>query len=212
MKRILDVVLVFLALPLLALPLLAIALLVRCKLGGPVFYRQVRAGLNSKPIEVVKFRTMTNARGADGELLTDQERITPFGWALRRTSLDELPQLWCVLKGDMSLVGPRPLPMAYVPLYSPEQARRQLVRPGITGLAQVSGRNSLSWEDKFRYDVIYVDNQSIWMDMKILLSTVKIVLGRQDIGAEGEVSARVFTGSGQPIQGMGTEGGAARRP
>ncbi|AGW92521.1 MULTISPECIES: sugar transferase [Cupriavidus] len=195
MKRILDIVLASLALLLLAVPLLVLAVMVRIKLGGPVIFRQTRPGLHGKPFELLKFRTMTDARGPDGELLSDHERITPFGWLLRRTSLDELPELWCVLKGDMSLVGPRPLMMEYLPLYSPEQARRHDVPSGITGWAQVNGRNSLSWEDKFALDVWYVDHQSVWLDLRILWLTVRTVLQRDGISAAGEVSATVFTGS-----------------
>ncbi|EYS93669.1 sugar transferase [Cupriavidus sp. SK-4] len=195
MKRVLDVVLTSVALVLLALPLLVVMGLVRWKLGSPVFFRQTRAGLDGKPFEVIKFRTMTDARGPDGELLPDAQRITPFGWMIRRTSIDELPELWCVLKGEMSLVGPRPLPTFYLPLYSPEQARRLLVLPGITGWAQVNGRNSLSWEEKFRLDVWYVDHQSFWLDLRILWRTIGTVLAKEDISAAGEVSATRFCGS-----------------
>ncbi|WER49575.1 sugar transferase [Cupriavidus sp. WKF15] len=192
MKRALDVVIALVALVVLALPLLIVVALVRSKLGSPVFFRQTRAGLNGKPIEVIKFRTMTDERGADGELLPDTERITPFGWVIRRTSIDELPELWCVLKGDMSLVGPRPLLMEYLPFYTAEQARRLLVKPGISGWAQVNGRNSLSWEEKFRLDVWYVDHQSIWLDIRILWRTIGTVLAKEDISAAGEVSATRF--------------------
>ncbi|BDB26073.1 sugar transferase [Cupriavidus sp. TA19] len=195
MKRVLDVVLASVALLVLALPLLVVMGLVRFKLGSPVFFRQTRAGLDGKPFEVIKFRTMTDERGADGELLPDAERITPFGWVIRRTSIDELPELWCVLKGEMSLVGPRPLPTFYLPLYSAEQARRLAVKPGITGWAQVNGRNSLSWEEKFRLDVWYVDHQSTWLDLRILWRTIGTVLAKEDISAEGEVSATRFCGS-----------------
>ncbi len=192
MKRALDVVIALVALVVLALPLLIVVGLVRSKLGSPVFFRQTRAGLNGKPIEVIKFRTMTDERGADGELLPDTERITPFGWVIRRTSIDELPELWCVLKGDMSLVGPRPLLMEYLPFYTAEQARRLLVKPGISGWAQVNGRNSLSWEEKFKLDVWYVDHQSIWLDIRILWRTIGTVLAKEDISAAGEVSATRF--------------------
>jgi len=145
---------------------------------------------------MVKFRTMRDAIGADGQPLPDSERMTPFGSFLRSASLDELPELWNVLKGDMSLVGPRPLLMEYLPLYSPEQARRHEVRPGVTGWAQINGRNALSWEEKFRLDVWYVDNQSFWLDLKILALTVKKVFVREGISAAGEVTAAKFTGSG----------------
>ena len=156
MKRLFDFFAALFGLLLLALPLLSLIWLVRNKLGSPVFFRQVRPGMHGKPFEMVKFRTMTDTRGPDGKLLPDAERLTPFGRFLRSSSLDELPELWNVLKGDMSLVGPRPLLMEYLPLYSPEQARRHEVRPGITGWAQVNGRNAISWEDKFRLDTWYV--------------------------------------------------------
>ena len=180
---------------LLALPLLGLIWLVRRKLGSPVFFRQVRPGMNGKPFEMVKFRTMTDERGPDGQLLPDAVRLTPFGRFLRSSSLDELPELWNVLKGDMSLVGPRPLLMEYLPLYSPEQARRHEVRPGVTGWAQINGRNAISWEDKFKLDTWYVDNQSLWLDIKILWLTVKKVLVREGISAPGDATMPVFTGS-----------------
>ena len=147
---------------------------------------------------MVKFRTMTDAKGPDGKLLPDAERLTSFGRFLRSTSLDELPELWNVLKGDMSLVGPRPLLMEYLPLYTPEQARRHEARPGVTGWAQVNGRNAISWEDKFILDVWYVDNQSLWLDIKILWLTIKKVLIRDGISASGEATMRKFTGSKLP--------------
>jgi len=195
MKRLFDITAALVALLLLCLPLLALVLLVRRKLGHPAFFRQIRPGLHGRPFEMVKLRTMTDARGPDGALLPDAVRLTPFGRFLRATSLDELPELWNVLKGDMSLVGPRPLLMEYLPLYSPEQARRHEVRPGITGWAQVNGRNALSWEDKFRLDVWYVDHRSLWLDIKILWLTVKKVLVRDGISAEGEATMARFTGS-----------------
>ena len=195
MKRLFDITAALVALLLLALPLLALTWLVRRKLGRPAFFRQVRPGLQGKPFEMVKFRTMTDARGPDGELLPDAVRLTPFGRFLRATSLDELPELWNVLKGDMSLVGPRPLLMEYLPLYSPEQARRHEVRPGITGWAQVNGRNAIGWEDKFTLDVWYVDHRSLWLDIKILWLTVKKVLVREGISADGEATMGRFTGS-----------------
>lgn len=168
---------------------------VRKHLGEPVVFRQLRPGLNAEPFELVKFRSMRDATDTKGNPLPDAERMTPFGQFLRASSLDELPELWSVLKGDMSLVGPRPLLNEYLPLYSAEQARRHEVRPGITGWAQVNGRNSLSWEDKFKLDVWYVDNHSIWLDFKILLMTVKKVLIREGINADGEVTIAKFTGS-----------------
>lgn len=195
MKRIVDISVVFLSLPLL-LPLLALmALLIRLKLGRPVLFTQTRPGLHGKPFRMFKFRSMTSACDASGNLLPDDQRLTPFGQRLRSTSLDELPGLWAVLKGDMSLVGPRPLLMEYLPLYTPEQARRHEVRPGITGWAQVNGRNAISWEEKFALDVWYVENQSLWLDIKILLLTVKKVLVRDGITAEGEATMSRFTGS-----------------
>lgn len=197
MKRFFDITVSALALLLLALPLLLLIWLVRRKLGSPVFFRQVRPGLNGLPFEMVKFRTMTDARGPDGLLLPDAVRLTPFGRFLRSTSLDELPELWNVLQGDMSLVGPRPLLMEYLPLYSPEQARRHAVRPGVTGWAQVNGRNAIGWEEKFALDVWYVDHQSLWLDIKILWLTVKKVLVRDGISAAGEATMSKFTGGPQ---------------
>ena len=194
MKRLFDFLLALLALLLLALPLLVVALLVRCKLGSPVLFRQVRPGLHGQPFEMVKFRTMTDARGADGALLPDAVRLTPFGRFLRASSLDELPELWNVLKGEMSLVGPRPLLMEYVPLYSAEQYRRHEVRPGVTGWALVNGRNAISWEEKFKLDVWYVEQQSLALDIKILWLTVKKVLLRDGISAAGEATMAKFTG------------------
>ena len=194
MKRLFDFLLALLALLLLALPLLVLALLVRRKLGSPVLFRQVRPGLHGQPFEMVKFRTMTDARDADGALLPDAVRLTPFGRFLRASSLDELPELWNVLKGEMSLVGPRPLLMEYLPLYSAEQYRRHEVRPGVTGWAQVNGRNAISWEEKFALDVWYVEHQSLALDIKILWLTVKKVLLRDGISAAGEATMAKFTG------------------
>jgi len=195
MKRLFDIVLACLALLLLGLPLLFLTWQVRRKLGSPAFFRQTRPGLDGRPFNMVKFRTMTDARGANGELLPDADRLTPFGRFLRASSLDELPELWNVLKGDMSLVGPRPLLMDYLPLYSAEQSRRHEVRPGITGWAQINGRNALSWDEKFKLDVWYVDNQSLWLDIKILWLTVRKVLVRDGISAAGEATMPRFTGS-----------------
>jgi lipopolysaccharide/colanic/teichoic acid biosynthesis glycosyltransferase len=194
MKRMIDTLLILLALPLLLPAMLLLAWLVRRKLGSPVFFRQTRPGLQGRPFNMVKFRTMADARGPDGQLLPDAYRLTAFGRFLRASSLDELPELLNVLKGDMSLVGPRPLLMEYLPLYSPEQARRHVVRPGITGWAQVNGRNSLSWEDKFKLDVWYVDHRSLWLDIKILWLTVRKVLVREGISAAGEATMSKFTG------------------
>lgn len=194
MKRSLDIAVAFLVLAVLALPLLLLAWQIHRKLGSPVLFRQRRPGLNGTPFEMIKFRTMTNARDQTGKLLPDADRLTSFGHFLRSSSADELPELWNVLKGDMSLVGPRPLLMEYLPLYSATQARRHEVRPGITGWAQVNGRNSLSWDDKFRLDVWYVDHRSLWLDLKILWLTVRRVLKRDGISAAGEVTMTKFTG------------------
>ena len=177
-------------------PVLAItAHKVKKELGSPVLFRQTRPGLHGKPFEMIKFRTMKDATDKAGNALPDSERLTDFGKKLRASSLDELPELWNVLKGDMSLVGPRPLLMEYLPLYSAEQAKRHNVRPGVTGYAQVNGRNSLSWEDKFKLDTWYVEHQSLWLDMKILLKTVKKVIIKDGISAEGEATMTKFTGS-----------------
>ena len=195
MKRFFDLVLACLGLLLLSIPLFFLIWKIRRKLGSPVFFRQTRPGRHGKPFEMVKFRTMTNARGPDGQLLPDGLRLAPFGRFLRAASLDELPELWNVLKGDMSLVGPRPLLIEYLPLYSPEQSRRHAVRPGITGWAQVNGRNALSWDEKFKLDVWYVDHRSLWLDIKILWLTVRKVLVREGISAAGEATMSKFTGS-----------------
>jgi lipopolysaccharide/colanic/teichoic acid biosynthesis glycosyltransferase len=194
MKRLIDTLIAGLALLALSLPLMLLALLIRLKLGSPLFFTQTRPGLKGQPFKMVKFRSMTDARGLDGQLLSDAERLTPFGQFLRASSLDELPGLWSVFKGDMSLVGPRPLLMEYLPLYSSEQTRRHNVRPGITGWAQVNGRNTLSWEDKFKLDVWYVDNRTWWLDVKILWLTVRKVLVREGISASGEATMPVFCG------------------
>lgn len=194
-KRLVDIIASALGLLLLAPVLLVVAWQIRKKLGSPVLFRQIRPGLHGQPFEMVKFRTMRNALDSQGNPLPDAERMTRFGNFLRSASLDELPELWNVLKGDMSLVGPRPLLMEYLPLYSAEQSRRHAVRPGVTGWAQVNGRNALSWSDKFRLDVWYVDHQSFWLDLKILFLTVKKVLVREGISAEGEVTMPRFTGT-----------------
>lgn len=194
-KRIMDLALVIPGIAV-TLPVLgAIALLVRVKLGSPVLFRQTRPGLHGKPFTMYKFRTMTDARDAEGNLLPDEERLPPFGKLLRSTSLDELPELINVLKGEMSLVGPRPLLMEYLERYSPEQARRHEVRPGVTGWAQVNGRNAISWEERFRMDVWYVDHAGILLDLKILWKTVIAVVKRDGIAQEGKVSCDYFMGS-----------------
>ncbi len=177
-------------------PVLAVtAHKVKKELGSPVLFRQTRPGLHGKPFEMIKFRTMKDATDKAGNALPDSERLTDFGKKLRASSLDELPELWNVLKGDMSLVGPRPLLMEYLPLYNAEQAKRHNVRPGVTGYAQVNGRNSLSWQDKFKLDIWYVEHQSLWLDMKILLKTVKKVIIKDGISAEGEATMTKFTGT-----------------
>lgn len=199
MKRGFDLVLAALGLFVLGLPLVLLTLKVRRTLGRPAFFRQVRPGLYGRPFEMIKFRSMTDARGADGHLLPDSDRLVAFGRVLRATSLDELPGLWSVFKGDMSLVGPRPLLMDYLPLYSSEQKRRHDVRPGITGWAQINGRNALTWDDKFKLDIWYVDNRSMWLDIKILWLTVRKVLIRDGISAAGEATMPRFTGSSKEV-------------
>ena len=168
---------------------------IRCSMGGSILFKQQRPGKNAKPFYIYKFRTMNDAKDTQGGHLPDSERITNFGRWLRSTSLDELPSLWNVLKGEMSLVGPRPLLMEYVPLYNAEQSRRHEVKPGVTGWAQVNGRNAISWEEKFKLDVWYVDNQSFCLDIKIILLTIKKVFLRDGINAEGEATMPKFTGS-----------------
>ena len=195
MTRLFNIIVSFVVLTVLAPILLIVGGLIRFKLGSPVIFSQVRPGLNGKSFKMIKLRTMKDAFDSNGNPLPDSERLTPFGQFVRSSSLDELPGLWCVLKGDMSLVGPRPLLVEYLPLYSKEQARRHDVRPGITGWAQVNGRNAISWDEKFKLDVWYVDNQSFWLDIKILLLTVKKVFVREGISADGEVTMSKFTGS-----------------
>ncbi|HOW67347.1 MAG TPA: sugar transferase [Candidatus Paceibacterota bacterium] len=195
MKRIFDGAVVLLALPI-WLPLLAVlALIVRIKLGSPVFFRQKRPGKKGVVFELLKLRTMTNARDAAGRLLSDDQRLTAFGRWLRSTSLDELPELWNVLKGDMSLVGPRPLLIQYLDRYTPEQARRHDVAPGITGWAQIHGRNAISWDDKFKLDVWYVDHWSLGLDIQILIRTLVKVIRREGISAAGEATMPEFMGN-----------------
>lgn len=195
MKRLIDILASGLGFLVLSPLLLILALLVLIYHGRPVLFGQTRPGMHGKPFKMLKFRTMRDALDSDGNPLPDSERITKFGAFLRATSLDELPELWNVLKGDMSLVGPRPLLMEYLELYSPEQARRHEVRPGVTGWAQVNGRNAISWEEKFKLDVWYIDNRSFWLDIKILLMTVKKVFVREGISADGHVTIEKFKGS-----------------
>jgi lipopolysaccharide/colanic/teichoic acid biosynthesis glycosyltransferase len=204
LKRLFDFTAAFVALLVLAVPFAVLALLVRQRLGSPVLFRQVRPGLHGRPFEMIKFRTMTDDRLPDGTLMPDGERLTRFGRWLRATSLDELPELWNVVRGDMSLVGPRPLLMSYLSLYSTFQARRHEVRPGITGWAQVNGRNAVSWEERFRLDVWYVENRSFLLDLKILAMTVRTAVLREGISAPGEATMSRFTGSQRPPGG--TEG------
>ncbi|EJO36145.1 bacterial sugar transferase [Acinetobacter radioresistens WC-A-157] len=195
LKRLFDIIIASIALILLS-PLYAlVAYKVKKNLGSPVLFRQVRPGLHGRPFEMIKFRTMKDAIDANGQPLPDSERLTPFGRMLRSSSLDEMPELWNVIKGDMSIVGPRPLLMEYLPLYNEEQAKRHQVRPGMTGYAQVNGRNAISWDEKFKLDTWYVENQSIWLDFKIMLKTVKKVLAKDDISAEGEATMSKFTGN-----------------
>lgn len=193
-KRLFDIVASICGLLLLAPVIAIVAWQIRRKLGSPVLFRQVRPGLNARPFEMIKFRTMRDAVDAAGNPLPDSERMTPFGSFLRSSSLDELPELWNVLKGDMSLVGPRPLLMEYLPLYSPEQYRRHEARPGVTGWAQINGRNALSWDEKFKLDIWYVDNRSFWLDLKIIFLTIKKVVVRDGISADGEATMAKFTG------------------
>lgn len=192
MKRILDLVITLICLFLLLPVMIAIGLITQLKFGSPIFFKQARPGLHEKIFNIYKFRTMTNARDLSGVLLSDKYRLTKFGQFLRSTSLDELPGLWAVLRGDMSLVGPRPLLVEYLPFYTTTQARRHEVKPGITGLAQINGRNAISWDEKFELDVRYVDNQSLGLDIKILWTTVKKVLLREGISATGDVTMPRF--------------------
>jgi len=194
-KRLFDIIASAIGL-LLLLPIIAVvAFQIRRKLGSPVFFRQVRPGKDGNHFEMIKFRTMRDAINKNDDLLPDSQRMIPFGNFLRNSSLDELPELWNVLKGDMSFVGPRPLLKEYLPLYSPEQARRHNVRPGITGWAQVNGRNAISWEEKFKYDIWYVENQSFWLDMKIIWMTIKKVIAREGISADDHATMPKFSGS-----------------
>ena len=195
MKRLLDIIIASIALILLSPLYIYVAYKVRKNLGSPVIFRQVRPGLHGKPFEMIKFRTMTDERDEHGNLLPNEQRLPKFGKMLRATSLDEMPELWNVIKGDMSIVGPRPLLMDYLPLYNEEQAKRHKVRPGMTGYAQVNGRNAISWEKKFELDTWYVENQSIWLDFKIMFQTVKKVLVKEGINQSEEVTMTRFLGN-----------------
>ncbi|MEN8424372.1 sugar transferase [Acinetobacter junii] len=195
LKRLLDIVIASTTLVLLSPLYFYVVYKVKKNLGSPVLFRQVRPGLHGKPFEMIKFRTMKDAVDAQGNPLPDSERLTSFGKMLRSTSLDEMPELWNVIKGDMSIVGPRPLLMEYLPLYNKEQAKRHDVRPGMTGYAQVNGRNAISWEQKFKLDTWYVENRSLLLDFKIMLQTVKKVIAKDDINEAGEATMTKFTGS-----------------
>jgi lipopolysaccharide/colanic/teichoic acid biosynthesis glycosyltransferase len=194
MKRAIDFLFASIGLIALSIPLACLMLIIRMKLGSPIFFKQIRPGLNAKPFKMVKFRTMTDQRDSDGVLLPDALRLTRFGRLLRSTSIDELPELWNVLKGDMSLVGPRPLLMQYLPRYSKKQARRHEVRPGITGWAQINGRNTLSWEQKFELDVWYVDNYNLCLDIRIIATTVLKVILRESINSKTSSTMDEFFG------------------
>ncbi|WP_439560487.1 sugar transferase [Roseinatronobacter sp.] len=194
MKRLMDILGAGFGLILLSPVLIVVAVLIRRQMGAPVFFCQTRPGLHGKPFTMIKFRSMRDAVDAQGRALPDAERLTRLGRFLRSSSLDELPEVWNVLKGDMSLVGPRPLLMEYLPLYSPEQARRHEVRPGVTGWAQVNGRNAISWDQKFALDVWYVDNRNLWLDLKIIWLTIRKVVTREGISAAGDATMPRFTG------------------
>ena len=195
MKRLMDILGAATGLILLSPVLAVLYVWIRRDMGAPVFFRQTRPGRGGRPFQMIKFRSMRDAKGPDGQPLPDAERLTPLGRKLRSSSLDELPELWNVLKGDMSLVGPRPLLMEYLPLYSAEQARRHEVRPGISGWAQVNGRNALSWPEKFELDVWYVDNRTIWLDLKVVWLTIVKIIRRDGISAAGEATMPKFTGN-----------------
>lgn len=194
-KRFFDIVISLIALLFLFPVIAIIAFEIYRKLGSPVLFRQIRPGKDEEPFEMIKFRTMRNYTDEKGRFLSDSKRMVPFGNFLRKSSLDELPEFWNVLKGDMSVVGPRPLLMEYLPLYNEHQKKRHDVRPGITGWAQVNGRNAISWQEKFNLDVWYVENQSFWLDVRILLMTIKKVIMREGISAEGEAAMPKFTGN-----------------
>jgi len=195
MKRIFDLIISLLIIFLISLPFIVLCLIVYIYIGKPIFFKQIRPGRYGIPFQIIKLRTMINKNFINGVMVSDAERLTPLGHWLRKTSLDEIPELWNVVKGEMSLVGPRPLLLEYLPLYSIEQGRRHEVRPGITGWAQINGRNAISWEDKFLYDVWYVDNQNLWLDIRILWMTIYKVLIRHGISADGEATMTKFKGN-----------------
>ena len=197
LKRLLDIIIASTALIILSPLYVFVAYKVKKNLGSPVLFRQVRPGLHGKPFEMIKFRTMKDAVDVDGNPLPDSERLMPFGKMLRSTSLDEMPELWNVIKGDMSVVGPRPLLAEYLPLYTAEQAKRHHVRPGMTGHAQVNGRNAIGWEEKFKLDTWYAENHSIWLDFKIMLKTIKVVFIRENVNDESGHSMPKFKGNGK---------------
>lgn len=201
-KRLMDIVISIMVLVLFSPILLVVAVLVRKNLGSPILFTQIRPGMHNKSFKMLKFRSMKDGKDHNGNLLPDAQRVSRFGQLLRSSSLDELPGLVNVIKGDMSIVGPRPLLVEYLPLYDATQKRRHDVRPGITGWAQVNGRNAISWEQKFEYDVWYVDNQSLWLDIKIILLTAMKVLRRDDINHAGEVTMVKFTGSKEKDKGF----------
>lgn len=195
MKRLFDLIVVLLLSPLIFLVCLVVALFIKNKLGSPILFKQQRPGFNGHIFNMIKFRTMTNERDLDGNLLSDSDRLTKFGKFLRSTSIDELPEFWNIVKGDMSLVGPRPLLVEYLSLYSATQARRHEVKPGITGWAQINGRNAIGWEERFDLDVWYVDNRAFWLDIKILWLTLNKVLTKSDISQAGHVTMQKFKGN-----------------
>ena len=194
-KRVIDIFLSGFALLILSPLFILLAIMVRVKLGSPVFFKQQRPGKNEKVFTMYKFRTMTDEKDEEGNLLPDEKRLTRFGKFLRATSLDELPEIWNIFKGDMSIVGPRPLLVQYLPLYNEFQKRRHEVKPGLTGLAQVSGRNAISWDEKFKKDIEYIDNISFWLDVKIFFKTIKKVLKKDDISQEGQATMEYFMGN-----------------
>ena len=202
MKPLFDFLIAVAAIVLLGPIIILVGFLIRFKLGSPILFQQVRPGKDGKPFKMIKFRSMLDAVDSDGNVLPDEQRLTRFGKILRSTSLDELPGLWNVVIGDMSLVGPRPLLMEYLPRYSTEQYRRHDVKPGITGWAQVNGRNAISWEQKFELDIWYVDNQSLWLDIRILFLTVKKVFVRDGISAEGEATMPLFLGNSSEVDNL----------